>query len=291
MQAAALLSVGIPALLLASTAFFLWWTEPVYEGVTTIRIDQERSGVAIIEALRNLSSGSKITTEMEELRSRTLAEAVVDSLGLNVTMRQPRKVARSAVFDRFDAGRQARASALRARADRGTFRLTGGDGAARRRSPSATSWTCVGRVHARCAAPSRTTGSWMWRVSAMPSAGSRAGSASRGRTGRRISSGSRTRARTRRSCRRCRTSSRACSWPAATTSGPRRPAARAISWPTQIALLHAQLTTTEDELRAFQERYGVLGHRGAERGRRPPAGGDAGGPGARRTSNGRPSRT
>jgi tyrosine-protein kinase Etk/Wzc len=94
------LSLGVPLALLASTGFFLWWTAPVYESATTIRVDQDRSGVAIIEALRTLSSGSKITTEMEELRSRTLAEEVVDSLALDLRVIRPRKVARSALFDR-----------------------------------------------------------------------------------------------------------------------------------------------------------------------------------------------
>jgi tyrosine-protein kinase Etk/Wzc len=102
-----LLSLGVPAVVLASTALFLWWAAPVYEGVATIRIDQERSGVAIIEALRNLSSGSKITTEMEELRSRTLAEAVVDSLGLSLGVAQPRKVSRATLLDQVRVARTA----------------------------------------------------------------------------------------------------------------------------------------------------------------------------------------
>jgi polysaccharide biosynthesis transport protein len=97
------LSIGVPVALLASTAFFLWWVEPVYESTTTIRVDQERSGVAIIEALSQLSSGSKIVTEMEELRSRTLAEEIVDSLALHVNVVQPRKATRSALFERVEA--------------------------------------------------------------------------------------------------------------------------------------------------------------------------------------------
>jgi tyrosine-protein kinase Etk/Wzc len=97
------LSIGVPVALLASTAFFLWWTAPVYESSTTIRVDQDRSGVAIIEALRNLSSGSKITTEMEELRSRSLTEEVVDSLALDVQVVRPRKVSRATLFARIES--------------------------------------------------------------------------------------------------------------------------------------------------------------------------------------------
>jgi tyrosine-protein kinase Etk/Wzc len=126
------LSLGVPLALLASTAGFLWWTAPVYEAGATIRIDQERSGVAIIEALKTLSSGSKITTEMEELRSRTLTEEVVDSLALDLVVRRPRKVERADVFARIvtdPVARDARYTLERTSAD--AFRYTGADGQAR----------------------------------------------------------------------------------------------------------------------------------------------------------------
>jgi capsular exopolysaccharide synthesis family protein len=102
-----LLAAGLPTVLLASTGFFLWWAEPTYDAAATVRVDQDRSGVAIIEALQTLSSGSKISTEMEELRSRSLAEEVVDSLSLQVTVVRPRKVARSALFTSIAAARTA----------------------------------------------------------------------------------------------------------------------------------------------------------------------------------------
>jgi capsular exopolysaccharide synthesis family protein len=100
-----LLSLGVPIALLASTSFFLWWAAPTYEAATTLRVDEQRTGVAILEALQSLSAGGKIGTEMEELRSRTIAEEVVDSLNLHVTLRRPRKVARESVFAALDAGR------------------------------------------------------------------------------------------------------------------------------------------------------------------------------------------
>jgi tyrosine-protein kinase Etk/Wzc len=121
------LALGVPAVVLASTVLFLWWTPPIYEGVTTLRIDQERSGIAVLEALRTLSSGSKITTEIEELRSRTLAETVVDSLGLPLSLDRPRKLPRSRVLEHVHVARTAPAAqyVLEQTGDR-AFRLTGG---------------------------------------------------------------------------------------------------------------------------------------------------------------------
>ena len=43
----------------------------------------------------SLSTGSEVETEMAVVRSRTLAEQVVDSLGLQVRISEPRGVARS----------------------------------------------------------------------------------------------------------------------------------------------------------------------------------------------------
>lgn len=119
------LSFGVPLAVLASTGFFLWYMAPVYEAAATIRIDQERAGVAIVEALSELSSGSKITTEIEELRSRTLAEQVVDSLGLNLQVKRPRKVIRSALFTDVEVARRPTAARFELTRTRdGTFRVT-----------------------------------------------------------------------------------------------------------------------------------------------------------------------
>jgi tyrosine-protein kinase Etk/Wzc len=253
------LSVGIPALILVTTGFFLWWTEPVYEGVATIRIDQERSGVAIIEALRNLSSGSKITTEMEELRSRSLAEAVVDSLGLSVTMRHPRKIARSAVFDRIDAGPGAREARYVLERTGDSFRLSGGDGAARA--------VGVGEVvDLRGAAFMLGRGALahdriVLDVAAFPDAVRRFQS----RLG--IS-------RPNREADLIRVAYQGKDAPLvqevpdliarlfiSRRNNVRTQEARSTGdfLAEQIALLHAQLTSTEEELRTFQERFGVLG--------------------------------
>lgn len=86
--------LGTPALVLAVALVALQVVRPVYETTATVRIDEERSGLPVLEALRTLSSGSEINTEMQVLRSRTLAEAVMDSLRLQVELRSPRNVSR-----------------------------------------------------------------------------------------------------------------------------------------------------------------------------------------------------
>ncbi len=74
-------------------------TVPVFESVTTIRIDEDRAAnVPVLDILSDLSSGSEVDTEMEVLRSRTLAENVVDSLGLKMQVTSPKGVARTAVL-------------------------------------------------------------------------------------------------------------------------------------------------------------------------------------------------
>ena len=125
-----LLAIGFPTALLAATLLFVRWAAPVYESSARIRIDEQRSGVAILEALQTLSSGSKISTEMEELRSRTLAEEVVDSLDLHVGVRQPRKLARHQLLASLQADRMARAAryTFERRAD-GAYDVSASNGA------------------------------------------------------------------------------------------------------------------------------------------------------------------
>ena len=82
-----------------ATVAYTLYQVPVYESVTSIRIDEDRSELPVLDVLQNLSSGSEVETEMEVLRSRTLAEEVVDSLGLQVQVASPRGVARSVLIE------------------------------------------------------------------------------------------------------------------------------------------------------------------------------------------------
>lgn len=68
---------------------------PVYEASVRMRIDDEQSNVPVLDILKTMSQGSQVETEMEVLRSRTLAEDVVDSLGLQLVVVAPRRVPRA----------------------------------------------------------------------------------------------------------------------------------------------------------------------------------------------------
>jgi capsular exopolysaccharide synthesis family protein len=83
------------AVVVGATAAYTLHMVPVYESVTTIRIEEDRTNLPVLDILQTLSTGSKVETEMEVVRSRTLAEDVVDSLGLQIGIVSPRGVARA----------------------------------------------------------------------------------------------------------------------------------------------------------------------------------------------------
>lgn len=113
------LLLGAPAVTLVAAVFFINWTVPIYQGLATVRIDEERSNIAVLDMLQQLSSGASIYTEMAELKSRSLAEDVVDSLDLNVQIDAPRRANRADVFSAVQVARSA---------PKGEYDLTGKTG-------------------------------------------------------------------------------------------------------------------------------------------------------------------
>lgn len=95
------------ASILGATAIYTFNMVPVWEARASIRIDEQRSNVAVLDILQNISSGSQVETEMEVLRSRTLAESVVEQLALQVTTLAPRGMARAALMENVYAERWA----------------------------------------------------------------------------------------------------------------------------------------------------------------------------------------
>ena len=77
-----------------AAAAYTFRTVPVYQSLTSIQIAEERTDFEVLDILQTLSTGSQVATEMEVLRSRTLAEDVADSLRLQVGVAAPRGVAR-----------------------------------------------------------------------------------------------------------------------------------------------------------------------------------------------------
>src|SRR5919199_1715262 len=67
---------------------------PLYEATTSIRIDEKQSSLPALDALKSLSEGSQVSTELTVLQSRTLAEDVIDSLGLRLVLEKPRRTPR-----------------------------------------------------------------------------------------------------------------------------------------------------------------------------------------------------
>lgn len=118
--------LGIPVVVIAAAAGFTMLVTPVYDATTTIEITEKRSPVMMLESLEALSSeGSRIGTEMQILRSRFLAEEVVDSLALQLTVRRPRRVPRGELFSVVRVERSAPSDRYTlARQEDGGYRVT-----------------------------------------------------------------------------------------------------------------------------------------------------------------------
>lgn len=101
------LVAGCVAITVGLSIIYLLLSVPVYEGSTTIRVSNEQQSFAILDALPSFSQRAELATEVEELRSRTLAESVVESLGLQVRLVAPRRVARDEVINVVQTSRTA----------------------------------------------------------------------------------------------------------------------------------------------------------------------------------------
>lgn len=95
----------IMALALGAGVLYALRATPMYEATTSVRIDEDRSNLPVLDILKTLSSGSQVETEMQVLRSRTVAEDVVDELALQVEVLSPKRIPRSRVLARVTASR------------------------------------------------------------------------------------------------------------------------------------------------------------------------------------------
>ena len=125
-RARPLLTVGAPLALVVLTVVFILMVRPVYEASVSVRIDEEKSGLAMLEVLSMLSSGGEVFTEMAVLRSRSLAEEVVRSQGLQASLGAPVRTRRSEIFADLSVDTAAPAAEYSLeRVGDGRFHLTG----------------------------------------------------------------------------------------------------------------------------------------------------------------------
>jgi tyrosine-protein kinase Etk/Wzc len=128
------LALGIPLLTVLVTFALVQRSTPVYEAETLIRVDEERTAIPLDETLRSLAimggAGTRLHTEMAVLQTRVVAEDVVDSLNLNVTVQSPRRVPRSELFDHLEASRTTPAGRYRLVRTGDGFRVSGTSGTA-----------------------------------------------------------------------------------------------------------------------------------------------------------------
>jgi tyrosine-protein kinase Etk/Wzc len=84
------------AIITGLATFYTTRLPRTYQASSSIRVDDQRMNIAGIE---QIGVGNQITTEMEMLRSRSLAEQVVHKLGLRLELLTPKRTARSDLFD------------------------------------------------------------------------------------------------------------------------------------------------------------------------------------------------
>lgn len=120
------LAFGAPLVLVFLAVAFVLLVRPVYEATTSIRIDEDKSGLAMLDMLSGLAGESEVFTEMAVLRSRSLAEEVVRSVGLQVRMASPVRTRRSDLIIELSVDTAApEATYTLERIAEGRFRLTG----------------------------------------------------------------------------------------------------------------------------------------------------------------------
>ncbi|HEV2130215.1 MAG TPA: polysaccharide biosynthesis tyrosine autokinase [Longimicrobiaceae bacterium] len=100
------------AVMVGAAALFAALQRPIYESEATILIAEEKPGFDLLRgvlpvglgAMAGLSGGGDLQTDMVVLRSRQVAEDVVDSLGLRVVLRERGKT-RDEFFEVLESGR------------------------------------------------------------------------------------------------------------------------------------------------------------------------------------------
>jgi len=101
-----LLIASCTAALVGATAYFTSRVTPKYEASASIRIEQDDSRLGDF-GMPRATTPNELPTEIEVLQSRALAETVADSLGLQVELKAPANVLREVVFSLISGSRDA----------------------------------------------------------------------------------------------------------------------------------------------------------------------------------------
>ena len=119
---------GVTVLGVALTVYVVLRQRPVYEARATLRMPEQQNAVMPGDVFAALNGPSTIETEMEILRSRTVAEAVVDSLGLRATVTAPRGAPRGLLFGKLSITGDAQPGMYTIWRDTTVFSVTTPDG-------------------------------------------------------------------------------------------------------------------------------------------------------------------
>src|SRR5512146_2886485 len=105
------------------TTYLVMRQRPVYAARATLRMPEQQN-TPTTDVLAALSGPSTIETEMEILRSRSVAEGVVQSLDLQLTVTEPRGVPRNSLFGVLSVASDARPGTYLVRRDTTAFSVT-----------------------------------------------------------------------------------------------------------------------------------------------------------------------
>src|SRR5437016_294161 len=106
------LILGYTILCVSAAVAHVVLARPSYRAEAAIRIEDRRQPIPALDVLA-LYRGNELSTEIEMLGSRTLAEGVVAALGLQLEITQPRAVLREEVFASVRVARDAPAARYR----------------------------------------------------------------------------------------------------------------------------------------------------------------------------------
>lgn len=91
---------------IVTAGLWTWYQTPIWEASTLVRVDEaDAGGMPVLDVLASLQRGSELETEMRILRTRPIAEEVVDDLDLNFVVTAPRDLPRELFFPRLSLDR------------------------------------------------------------------------------------------------------------------------------------------------------------------------------------------